>query len=448
MQHVWSVLVFLAASASFCAAQNIGVVAVDGNRFVLHGQPYYYAGTNCYYLMVFAADVDLRDDVDEVLEDAADLGLTVVRTWAFNDGASEWNALQISPGVYQEHVFQGLDYVLHKADQVGIRLILPLVNNWDDYGGMNQYVAWSATASQHDDFYTDASCKQWYKDHVAQVLNRVNSFNGRVYRTDPTVFAWELANEPRQESDWFGDDLQAWIEEMSAFAKSLDPVHLVTTGSEGYYGPTGPAHNPFAWFGDLGVDYIRNHTPTTIDFCCFHGYPDHWAMNYTQSMAWVQDHIDDTDMLLGKPAIFEEFGKFRPLGERDNYFQGWYDEIYTAAATGESAGGSNFWILYHDDYPDYDGFGVYYPSDVSTCQIITTEAARMATLIPDAILGDLNCDGFFDNLDIEPFVLALISEPAYYDTYPNCNRNLADCNADDSINGLDIGSFVALLTNG
>ena len=30
--------------------------------------------------------------------------------------------------------------------------VIALVNNWDDYGGMNQYVAW-AGASEHDDFY-------------------------------------------------------------------------------------------------------------------------------------------------------------------------------------------------------------------------------------------------------------------------------------------------------
>ena len=51
--------------------------------------------------MVYAAEAGLRGYVDEVLEEAAGLGLTVVRTWAFNDGADEWNALQVAPGVYQ-----------------------------------------------------------------------------------------------------------------------------------------------------------------------------------------------------------------------------------------------------------------------------------------------------------------------------------------------------------
>jgi len=107
----------------------------------------------------------------------------------------------------------------------------------------------------------------------------------------------------------------------------------------------------------------------------------HWGTSYAESMTWVRDHIDDSTDLLGKPVILEEFGRGRPVETRDVYYQGWYDEIYLAAQAGEAAGGSNFWILYHDDYEDYDGFGVYYPEDTSTCAIIAAEAARMNALI-------------------------------------------------------------------
>jgi len=371
-------------------AANNGIVTRDGNQFMLEGQPFHYAGFNNYYMMVFAADVGLQPYVDEVLDEGAGLGLTVLRTWAFNDGAGQWNALQTAPGVYQEYVFQGLDFVLDRADQLGLRLILPLVNNWDDYGGMNQYVAWSPTASSHDDFYTDVNCRQYYRDHVSTVLNRVNTINGRLYREDPTIFAWELANESRCHSDSSGDTLQAWIEEMSAYIKSIDTQHMVTTGSEGYYGPTGPAHNPLGWMDDTGVDYVRNHQTPTVDFCCVHVYPDHWSIDYVQSMTWVSDHIADTDALLGKPLVLEEFGMQQPLATRDLYFQGWYDLLYSSAAASGSAGGSNFWILYHDDYPDYDGFGIYDPAHAGTLAIIRAEAARMQSLA-STVEASLTC---------------------------------------------------------
>ena len=43
------------------------------------------------------ADPGLRHEVTGVLDAMQAAGLTVVRTWAFNDG-KEWNALQTSPG--------------------------------------------------------------------------------------------------------------------------------------------------------------------------------------------------------------------------------------------------------------------------------------------------------------------------------------------------------------
>ncbi len=43
-----------------------------------------------------------------------------------------------------------------------------------------------------------------------------------------------------------GTTFQAWVEEMSAFVKALDPNHLVTIGEEGFFGDGTPeaASNP------------------------------------------------------------------------------------------------------------------------------------------------------------------------------------------------------------
>jgi len=51
-------------------------------------------------------------------------------------------------------------------------------------------------------------------------------------RNDPTIMAWELANEPRG----FHNNAAAfntWLDDTVAHIKSLDPNHLVTTGCEG-----------------------------------------------------------------------------------------------------------------------------------------------------------------------------------------------------------------------
>ena len=317
--------------------------------------------------MVYAADIGLRPFVDEVLEEAKEMGLTVIRTWAFNDGAGQWNALQTSPGVYQEYVFQGLDYVLAKADSLSLRLILPFVNNWDDYGGMNQYVNWSISAQNHDDFYVNTEVKNWYKNHISAILNRTNTINGRKYKDDPTIFAWELANEPRCSSDPSGNTLNTWIEEMSSYIKSIDQNHLITTGIEGFYN----SGNPINWMNNQGTDFIANHQISTIDFAVAHSWPDHWGWgnNLGNTLDLVTKQITDAHTTIGKPFVLEEFGKKRPINIRNQFYQGYYETI-----NAEQAAGSLFWILYHDEYQDYDGFGVYYPADTSTISIIETGA--------------------------------------------------------------------------
>lgn len=54
--------------------------------------------------MLLAVDNSTRQKISDVFQQAASVGLTVCRTWAFNDGG--WRALQKSPSVYDEDVFK------------------------------------------------------------------------------------------------------------------------------------------------------------------------------------------------------------------------------------------------------------------------------------------------------------------------------------------------------
>lgn len=85
------------------------MVEKKGNQFVLNGRPFYLNGFNTYWLMVFAADLSTRDKVTQLFQQASSVGLTVCRTWAFNDG--QWRALQKSPAVYDEDVFKVLFFL-------------------------------------------------------------------------------------------------------------------------------------------------------------------------------------------------------------------------------------------------------------------------------------------------------------------------------------------------
>lgn len=80
------------------------MVQTKGNQFVVNGQSFYVNGFNTYWLMEFAVDQSTRGKVNEVFQQASSVGLTVCRTWAFNDGQGQ--ALQKSPSVYDEEVFK------------------------------------------------------------------------------------------------------------------------------------------------------------------------------------------------------------------------------------------------------------------------------------------------------------------------------------------------------
>src|SRR5262249_39705635 len=154
-------------------------------------------------------------------------------TWGFLDGWDAGAALQPQAGVYDEGAFRALDYVLYKADLAGIRILVTLVNYWPEYGGMPQYLRWCAPGQPIDAFYTNPWCKQLYKSFVSHVLNRVNTYNGRAYKNDPTILGWELANEPRS-NDHTGGIVRQWTAEMAAHVKSIDRNHLVGIGEEGF----------------------------------------------------------------------------------------------------------------------------------------------------------------------------------------------------------------------
>ena len=74
---------------------------------------------------------------------------------------------------------QSLDFVVFEAHKYGLRLILGLENNYDNFGGKAQYVQWARNAGQNlnyvDDFFTNPTVKGYYKNHV-KVTNSINVY--------------------------------------------------------------------------------------------------------------------------------------------------------------------------------------------------------------------------------------------------------------------------------
>lgn len=361
-----------------------GFVTRAGSDLRADGKTFKFAGTNNYYLMYKSPLM-----VDDVFADARAARFNVLRTWGFLDIGNQDGSNSIrekADGVYFQYWdgtkpayndgpdgLQRLDYVLASAKRHGVRLIIPLTNNWNDFGGMDQYVRWAGGA-YHDDFYTNATIRGWYKDWISHVLNRVNPLTGVAYKDDPTVMAWELGNEPRclsagaypRSPNCTPATLNTWADEISRHIKTVDRRHLVGVGDEGFFCDDPTSADWTANCAD-GVDNLALTRLPAIDIMSFHLYPDGWGKDLAWTFDWIRRHIREADRI-GKPVLLGEFG-WREKSTRNTVYKQWTD-LFDA----EGGDGWLYWILsgVQDDgslYPDYDGFTVYCPSPV--CATLT-----------------------------------------------------------------------------
>lgn len=395
--NLLAVLVLLLAAALFSTSSTQATsefVRIDGTAFTLNGASFYYAGANTYYLIYKSNFM-----VNDVLDSAQAMGMKVIRTWGFIDrGSLDERVPSIDPPGHKDGVYfqywdpvagtpayndgptglEKLDYVIYAAGRRGIKLIIPLVNNWRQFGGIDQYVTWYGL-TYHDEFYTDPRTRQAYRSWVLHLLNRTNIYTGVQYKNDPTIMAWELANEPRckgsgarpRSPNCNSTTLLNWVQEMSGFIKQNDPNHLVSVGDEGFFNQTGTWD--WVYNGSEGIDFAALIQLPTVDFGTFHLYPTHWGKTDSWGTQWIQEHLA-VGAHVGKPVILEEFG-WSDRATRDSVYQTWLDAVYRGQGAGD-----NVWMFagHQDDdtlFPD-DGLTVYYPSSVAST--ISAHAAQMA----------------------------------------------------------------------
>lgn len=375
--------------------------------FLLDGKPMCFVGSNNYYLIFKPQRM-----VDDVLDTAKSMGIKVFRHWAFTDrgsldgavaamdgdGTKEgvyfqyWDSVAQKPAYNDgDNGLRKLDYLLYKARQNDIRIVMVLTNNWRDFGGMDQYLTWYGL-SQHPQFYTDERVKHAYKDYVAHLVNRINTYTGIQYKDDPYIFSWGLANEPRMRNytgydsseGWKPDTITRWTEEMSDFIRGIDPNHMISLGDEGFYtGRSGALYS-----GEDGLDHDGVISLPNIDYATFHLYPDHWAQGLGWGEQWVEDHLVSARRV-GKPAVLEEYNvkvkrddatqAIVSGGERRGKALSWWHERVQL----RGGAGAMFWMLAgydHDTrgyYRDYDHFTVYSPKVDVTGRTMQEFATRM-----------------------------------------------------------------------
>lgn len=332
----------LVLPTSPCSAMPLvdDFVRRDGHTLWVRSTPFRALGTNLYYLQQMYAygeqgHNELASVATEALDHALCLGMSVVRTWGFNDSA-DTAAIRPSPGVFRETGLRGLDRAVAEAKIRGLRIVLTLTNNWEHYGGLPAYAQWAGKTE--DAFFGDAEMMGYWKDYVSMLVNRVNAYTGIKYRDEPAILAWELGNEFRCKTCKGTNRVMDTVRALAQHVKLLDPNHLVSDGGEGF--DDGPSlykglSNPYVVSGyDGGTSYSHTLEIEEIDLASYHFYPSTWGLKSKNDAAvWIDSHELLAKMAKKVPYL-GEFGAARtPVATRDAQravlFESWLDRLFS-----------------------------------------------------------------------------------------------------------------------
>ena len=188
-------------------------------------------------------------EIRDALESLKQIGGTVARNYTFSVRRSTDTLgiprYVINPGEFDENSFLVMDTVLAIANEVGIRLILPLVNNWQWMGGAPQYADFRNKT--FEEFWTDPVLINDFKKTVNYILNRTNTVTGIKYKDDKSILCWETGNE--LESPY------SWTKEIVSYMKSIDTNHLVMDGFNAIDGVDIPSES----IEDDLIDIVTTH---------------------------------------------------------------------------------------------------------------------------------------------------------------------------------------------
>lgn len=405
-------------------AQGAGFVKVDNGHFSRAGLPYYYVGTNFWYGAILGSEGQGGDRkrLCRELDDLKSIGIDNLRILVGSDGERGVTTkveptLQIAPGVYNDTILAGLDYLLMEMGKRKMVAVLYLNNSWEWSGGYGFYLQHAGEGKAprpNEDGYPAfmkfvakyASCEkahQLFYDYVRFIIGRTNRYTGLKYTDDPAIMSWQIGNEPRAFATEQLPAFEKWIAEASALIRSLDGNHLISIGSEG------------AWGCEMSYEtYERICADKNVDYCNIHIWPYNWSWvkpdslveNLPQARKNTQEYIDKHLKIcdkLGKPLVMEEFGYPRDgfkfgldattIG-RDGYYDFVFDTVVKNAKQGGKFAGCNFWgwggraIPQHeqwqvgDDYTgdpaqEAQGLNSVFKSDKSTISIIKKAVKAM-----------------------------------------------------------------------
>ncbi|HVF46534.1 MAG TPA: cellulase family glycosylhydrolase [Pyrinomonadaceae bacterium] len=368
------VLILVSATLVASSLAQGPFVAARGHQFILDGRPHYFVGTNYWYGGLLGLEKDRKRGIERLRRELDFLkanGVTNLRIMAGAEGTGLLNGvervgppLQPAQGEFDESVLDGLDIVLVEMAKRKMHAVIFFSNNWEWSGGFQQYLIWNrvvpdkwlAAKPTWDElrdivaqFYSCEACKVGYRKQADLIVKRTNKITKTKYVDDPTIFAWELANEPRPMRPAANEAYKKWIADAASHIRSIDKNHLITIGHE----------------GRIGTESLRLfeeiHAGANIDYLTIHIWPKNWGWitggdlktGFANALDLSIKYIEENTTVavrLNKPLVIEEFGLPRdamsfdpgsPTSKRDEY----YEKVLSSVRTIPHIAGANFWAF-------------------------------------------------------------------------------------------------------
>lgn len=368
-----TVLLFLLGACAPKPAEHSFIKVNADGQFVRDGKPYYFVGANFWYGAILGSEGEggNRERLHKELDFLKSIGINNLRVLVGADGENGIKtrvepSLQVAPGVYNDTILAGLDYFMNELRERDMTAVLYLNNSWEWSGGYSVYLQWSghgdavvpavdgwpAYMEYVKQFPQSDSAKALFANHVNYIVSRTNRYNQIKYVDDPTIMSWQIGNEPRAFSDENKEPFARWMADVAAQIKSLDPNHMVSSGSEG------------AWGCEMDMNLFEKiHAAPNINYLNIHIWPYNWGWVKADSLTELlprakentKKYIDDHMVIArkySKPIVLEEFGfprdgfsfsKEAPTTARDEYYRYVFDLIRQDRESGGLFAGCNFW---------------------------------------------------------------------------------------------------------
>ena len=368
-----TVLLFLLGACAPKPAEHSFIKVNADGQFVRDGKPYYFVGTNFWYGAILGSEGEggNRERLHKELDFLKSIGINNLRVLVGADGENGIKtrvepSLQVAPGVYNDTILAGLDYFMNELRERDMTAVLYLNNSWEWSGGYSVYLQWSghgdavvpavdgwpAYMEYVKQFPQSDSAKALFANHVNYIVSRTNRYNQIKYVDDPTIMSWQIGNEPRAFSDENKEPFARWMADVAAQIKSLDPNHMVSSGSEG------------SWGCEMDMNLFEKiHADPNINYLNIHIWPYNWSWVKADSLTELlprakentKKYIDDHMVIArkySKPIVLEEFGfprdgfsfsKEAPTTARDEYYRYVFDLIRQNRESGGLFAGCNFW---------------------------------------------------------------------------------------------------------